>query len=138
MQNNLTRFIAGAAFALVAGTAFADQACLDAWTKDIQKITNRCVVCHQTASPAGNLSLQKSVTPANLIWAKADQADMPYVTPGDPSKSYLWHKLNGTQAEVGGSGAQMPLGGKLSAADLTAIETWITNCVEPEPAAPAQ
>jgi hypothetical protein len=58
---------------------------------------------------------------------------MPYVTPGDPAQSYLWHKLKGTHKDVGGSGAQMPLGGKLGETELTAIESWITACVEPAP-----
>ncbi len=133
MRTSLLLRLASAGFALLASPVLADQACTDAWTKDIQPIANRCVGCHQNAAPAGKLSLQKGAAPANLIWIKAGEADMPYVTPGDPTKSYLWHKLNGTQATVGGSGAQMPLGGKLSAKDLGAIEAWITACVEPAP-----
>ncbi|MBL8597237.1 MAG: hypothetical protein JNL14_05830 [Devosia sp.] len=134
MRTSVFTGLADAALALLASPALADQACLDAWTRDIQPIVNRCVGCHQNAAPAGKLSLQKGAAPANLLWVKADEADMPYVTPGDPSRSYLWHKLNGTQAEVGGSGAQMPLGGKLDAKALGAIEAWITGCTEPAPA----
>jgi cytochrome c553 len=136
MRTRLT-MLAGATMTLLASPAFADQACLDAWTKDVQPVVNRCVSCHQNAAPAGKLSLQKGTAPANLIWMKADQADMPYVTPGDPAKSYLWHKLKGTHKDVGGSGAQMPLGGKLGEKELTAIEAWITACVEPAPEAAA-
>jgi mono/diheme cytochrome c family protein len=134
MRTSLLIRLASAGIALLASPAFADQACTDAWTKDIQPITNRCVGCHQNAAPAGKLTLQKGNAPANLIWVKAGEADMPYVTPGDPTKSYIWHKLNGTHLEVGGKGAQMPLGGKLAPKDLAAIEAWITACVEPEPA----
>lgn len=134
MPHKFIRLIAGAGLALAAGPAFADQACLDAWTKDVQPITNRCVGCHQNAAPAGKLSLQKGTAPANLIWVTAGEAPLPYVTPGDPSKSYLWHKLKGTQKDVGGSGAQMPLGGKLGEKELGIIEAWITACVEPAPA----
>jgi hypothetical protein len=133
MRKSLLTAIAGAGLALLATPSLADQACTDAWTKDIQPIVNRCVSCHQNAAPAGKLSLQKGAAPANLIWVKADQADMPYVTPGDPSQSYLWHKLKGTHKDAGGSGAQMPLGGKLGEKELTAIESWITACVEPAP-----
>lgn len=133
MHHTLTRLLAGAGLALAASPAFADQACLDSWTKDVQPIVNRCVGCHQNAAPAGNLSLQKGAAPANLIWVTADEAPLPYITPGDPSKSYLWHKLKGTQADVGGSGAQMPLGGKLGEKELGVIEAWITACVEPAP-----
>lgn len=133
MRTSLVTSLAGAGLALLATPAFADQACLDAWAKDIQPVVNRCVSCHQNAAPAGKLSLQKGTAPANLIWVKADQADMPYVTPGDPAQSYLWHKLMGTHKDVGGSGAQMPLGGKLGEKELATIESWITDCVEPAP-----
>ena len=133
MHMILTRLSLGAGLALLACPAFADQACLDSWAKDIQPIANRCVACHQNAAPAGKLSLQKGTAPANLIWMKADEASLPYVTPGDPTRSYLWHKLKGTQASVGGNGAQMPLGGKLADADIMKIEAWITSCSEPAP-----
>jgi hypothetical protein len=116
---------------------FADQACIDDWTKNIQPIANRyCVACHQNAAPAGKLTLQRGGPPANLINIKADQAEMPYVTPGDPEQSYLFRKLSGTHLEAGGTGAKMPLGGKLGEADLAAIEAWIKGCVEPAPVAP--
>ncbi len=134
MNRTLIRLLAGAGLAVAAGPAFADQACLDAWTKDVQPIVNRCVGCHQNAAPAGKLSLQKGAAPANLIWVTAGEAPLPYVTPGEPSKSYLWHKLKGTHKDVGGSGAQMPLGGKLGEKELGIIEAWITGCVEPAPA----
>jgi cytochrome c553 len=130
---SLKRVALGAALALLASPALADQACIDSWAKDIQPIVNRCVACHQNAAPAGKLSLQKGTAPANLIWVKADEAPLPYVTPGDPSQSYLWHKLKGTQKDVGGSGAQMPLGGKLGDKEIAAIEAWITACEEPAP-----
>lgn len=134
--------LAGIALALLATPAFADQACTDAWSKTIQPIVNRCVGCHQKAAPAGKLSLQKGATPANLIWVKSGQSDLPYVTPGSPSESYLWHKLKGTHLDVGGSGAKMPLGGKLDDKSVAAIEAWITACNEPAPdasaSAPAQ
>lgn len=126
---SLTRLLAGAAFALLATPAFADQACTDAWTKTIQPIVNRsCVACHQNASPAGNLTLQKGKAPANLIGVKSDESPLPYVTPGDPDKSYVIHKLEGTQLTVGGSGGQMPLGGTIASADLQAITDWIAGC----------
>ncbi len=124
--------ISAAAFAALASPALADQACIDAWTKDIQPVVNQyCVACHQNASPAGKLTLQKGKPPADLINVKSDESDLPYVTPGDMTKSYLWHKLKGTQATVGGSGAQMPLGGKLPDDKIALIEAWITACTGP-------
>lgn len=126
-------FPLAAALALFVAPAFADD-CADAWTADIQPVVNRCVSCHQNAAPAGKLSLQKGTAPANLIWQQADQAEMNYVTPGDPEQSYLLHKLKGTQKEAGGSGAKMPLGGQFSEADIKLIEDWILACDTPEPA----
>jgi hypothetical protein len=49
------------------------------------------------------------------------------IAPGDPQKSYLYRKLLGTHAAVG-NGDKMPLGGQLSAANLTSVSTWISNC----------
>lgn len=122
-------FIVAAAAAAIASPALADQACIDAWTKDIQPIVNQyCVACHQNASPAGKLTLQKGKPPADLINVKSDESPLPFVTPGDPAKSYLMHKLKGTQNDVGGSGGQMPLGGKLPDPQIAAIEAWITGC----------
>ncbi len=133
------RFVAGIAVALISSPVLADEAaCIEAWKKDVQPVANRCVGCHQNAAPAGKLSLQKGTAPANLIWAKAGQADMPYVTPGDPAASYLWHKLKGTHKDVGGSGAQMPLGGKLGQKELGIIEAWITACDTPNPDASSE
>lgn len=50
---------------------------------------------------------------------------MPHITPGDVEQSYLWHKVNGTQADVGGSGIQMPIGPELTADQLLMLEQWI-------------
>jgi len=35
-------------------------------------------------------------------------SEQTFVEPGDPEGSYLWHKINGTQASVGGGGLDMP------------------------------
>lgn len=53
------------------------------------------------------------------------------VLPGDLENSYLWHKINNTHVEVGGSGTPMPPppAVPLSAADLATIGQWIeTGC----------
>jgi hypothetical protein len=48
------------------------------------------------------------------------------IEPGDPQKSYLLHKLLGTQRSVGGSGSRMPLsGGPLADAQIAKIRQWI-------------
>jgi hypothetical protein len=49
------------------------------------------------------------------------------VEPGDPDRSYLYHKITGTQADVGGSGDPMPKGGRLSDAEIQTIRDWIAQ-----------
>lgn len=53
------------------------------------------------------------------------------VKPGSTKDSYLWHKVNGTQANVGGTGLQMPQGGMLTADELATIEAWINAGAKP-------
>lgn len=123
-------FAAFGAMAGVSGTgAIAGEACVEAWKSDVQQVANsQCVACHQNAAPAGELSLQRGTAPDNLIEMKSGQAEMNYVTRGEPSESYLWRKLQGTHLEAGGSGERMPLGGVLSEADLAVFENWIASC----------
>ena len=66
--------------------------------------------------------------------ATAELPSMPFVTAGDPGKSYLMHKLDGDQATLdaecigGDCGDQMPRGAApLDAATRDAIRTWIAQ-----------
>jgi parallel beta-helix repeat protein len=58
-----------------------------------------------------------------------EPSSMDRVEPGDALRSYLMHKLDGTQGTVlGGFGGQMPLGGgPLSQADRDGIRSWINS-----------
>ena len=56
---------------------------------------------------------------------------MDVIEPSDTANSYLWLKLKGTHTAAGGSGVQMPKSGSISSADLTTIETWITEGANP-------
>lgn len=132
MRTSFQSAVAGIALSLLATPALAE-ACFDAWTETVQPIVNRCVGCHQKASPAAKLNLQKGAAPANLVWVKSEQSDLPLVTPGDLSQSYLWHKLQGTHLEVGGSGVRMPLGGRFDEKSMAAVEAWILGCDIPPP-----
>ncbi len=83
--------------------------------------------CHTSVAPqmpdaAGAL--------ANLVDVPSS-ATMNYVTPDIPDESYLWHKLAGTQASVGGSGATMPFGGSTCTAELQTIYAWILSGAAP-------
>lgn len=133
MNKRIAMLIAvlGAAAGMLPAAALANDACIAAWKKDVQPLANtRCVACHQDAAPAGKLSLQRTSAPASIIGVKSEEADMAYVTPGDPSQSYLFRKLEGTQIEAGGSGARMPLGGVLADTDLEIFRKWITECTD--------
>ena len=47
---------------------------------------------------------------------------------GLPDDSYVWHKINGTQNSVGGSGVRMPKNSPpLNAQQKDLIEQWILD-----------
>ena len=96
---------------------------------DVQPILNsQCVFCHVTGAENGGLNLGRREAHAALLAPSTGAPAMPRVTPGDPSKSYLVHKLKGTQLEAGGSGAQMPMYDPpkpFPAEHLELIERWI-------------
>ena len=92
---------------------------------DIQPIWNvSCKGCHTGGGSSGKLKLDSGYSA--IVSVKSTQAtSYNLVEPGDTTKSYLWAKLQGTHASLGGSGATMPKSGTISASDLAKIETWI-------------
>jgi hypothetical protein len=54
----------------------------------------------------------------------SETSAMPYVTPNDPARSYLYLKVTGDPSIAG---APMPLGGLLAASQLDALRTWIAQ-----------
>ena len=92
--------------------------------------TARCALsgCHTGTSPQEGMNLSAGMAFANIVNVPANQLmSMNRVAPGDPDQSYLVHKIQGTQASVGGSGNQMPLTGCcLSQQDIDTIRAWIT------------
>ncbi len=83
--------------------------------------------CHTDGGTAGGLSLESGSSHASLVGVAALGAAMDLVTAGSTDDSYLWHKLNGTHADVGGSGSQMPLGPELDSTQLGTVEAWILD-----------
>jgi hypothetical protein len=87
--------------------------------------------CHQKdPPPVAPMSLDGPKAYTSLVNVASVQAPgMKRVAPGDPANSYLMHKLRGTAAGIGGSGApvtQMPLNKPaLSPQVLKDIEAWI-------------
>lgn len=128
---------------LLAGLAFAQDAGADAsastaeapqesaaevsFSEDIQPfLTQNCYACHLTGSASADLSLQPGTAYDDLVGVASTQSDLARVEPGEPEASYLLHKLRGTHLDVGGSGAQMPLGGgSVPDETLALVEAWI-------------
>jgi hypothetical protein len=97
------------------------------WSKEIQPILNRrCVVCHMTGAASGGLELQPKDAWANLVGVKSSQSALRRVEPGDPGKSYLLRKLEGTHLEAGGEGFRMPQANDpLEPAEIELFRAWI-------------
>lgn len=94
-------------------------------------LTEHCVSCHSDGGgiPAG-LSLASSVAYENLVGVSSIQsAGLMRVKSGDPEGSYLLHKVEGTQAAVGGSGQRMPPppAATLTNDDVALFRQWISQ-----------
>lgn len=126
MKNRTT---VAAAIAIAACSAHAAGDNPVSFKEDVQPILNsQCVFCHVTGAENGGLNVGRREAHAALLAPSTQTAVMPRVTPGDPSKSYLVHKLKGTQLEAGGNGAQMPMYDPpkpFPAEHLEIIERWI-------------
>jgi Big-like domain-containing protein len=97
---------------------------------DIQSIFNSstppCINCHPSA--AGQ-DLTTGHAYSNIVnVASTEVPAMKRVRPFMPDSSYLVHKIQGTQASVGGSGVRMPYGCTTSClpdATINTIRNWI-------------
>jgi hypothetical protein len=99
------------------------------FSKDVQPIFgSSCAICHQGSTPPGGLSLELGSAYTNLVNVKSTESALMRVAPGSPDKSYIINKLMGTQAQAGGSGAQMPFGASpLSQSQINLIQQWISQ-----------
>ena len=95
------------------------------YAADIQPILSTCESCHGSSASGGfeltydNLYMESSVC-------------MPYIVPGDPCTSHLWHKITGSHSSIGDTGAMMPLyQPPLPEADLIIIYDWIMQGTAP-------
>ena len=96
---------------------------------DVQPIfSSNCAFsgCHAGSNPELGLDLSPGQTFGNLVDVPSVQAPLARVRPLLPDSSYLVHKIQGTQASVGGSGERTPLtGGALTADEIAVIRDWI-------------
>lgn len=111
------------------GTLTVTEPTLSAHVQPI--FTNTCALsgCHASTNPEEGMSLAAGETHANTVNVPSVQlASMDRIEPGQPDNSYLVHKIQGTQASVGGSGVQMPEGGApLSQEQIDLIRAWVAR-----------
>ena len=102
---------------------------------DVQPVfTQSCAVagCHIGAGAPQGMDLSLGVAFGMIVNVPSGELpSMDRVEPGDKENSYLFHKISGTQASVGGSGSQMPLAGCCLAQDvIVMIGAWIDQGAE--------
>ena len=100
------------------------------FAEDVQPIfTNSCAIsnCHAGGSPSIGMNLSAGQAYQNIVNVPAvELAGMDRITPGEPDSSYLVHKIQGTQLDVGGTGQRMPLiGCCLSQTQIETILAWV-------------
>ena len=110
-------------FLLVANQALGESPTFNQTVKPLLK--SKCIKCHSGSNPASGMDLSKGKK-ALVNVNSSEVKDMKRVSPGNPDKSYFYHKLKGTHLKAGGSGRPMPLGqGQLSKQDIQNIFLWI-------------
>jgi hypothetical protein len=93
----------------------------------VQPFINQACNCHQsTPALMAPFSLKVGEAYEQLVGVPAQQLPgMSRVKPGSLQDSYLWHKIEGTQAQVGGSGTIMPSNIPLNATEKLIFQRWI-------------
>jgi hypothetical protein len=86
-----------------------------------------CFGCHVLGDTDGGLNLDKYAQIVNR--PSDDVPTMDRIEPFDTNNSYMWHKLSGTQLQVGGAGLQMPRNGPpfLTVDQMALVEDWINT-----------
>lgn len=90
-----------------------------------------CSGCHQGAGAPASFAIDPasaSLTLSDALLQPSTESPLDRISALSPEESYLLHKLLGTQTEVGGFGAQMPLGrDPVCASDAAAVCFWIAT-----------
>jgi len=98
---------------------------------DVQPILDAsCTPCHIGGGSSGGLALDNAY--GTLVGVPSNESALNRVAAGSTEDSYLWHKLQGTQGNVGGSGDTMPANAPpLPALEMDLIEAWILGGAQP-------
>lgn len=99
---------------------------------DIQPIWNSSCAfsgCHGGGAPAAGMDLTAANAYGEIVNVPSSElGTMDRIDPFNENLSYIWHKINGTQGGVGGSGSAMPPpSGGLGASQLATILQWIED-----------
>lgn len=102
---------------------------------DIQPIWDEhcTAACHESGGEWALLDLTSGAAYSALQGMSTQATDLKFVEPGDADASYLWHKINGTQAAAGGGGVDMPkprTDGSMTTMtqeQLDMVEAWIAG-----------
>ncbi len=110
-----------------AGSTILPQAKLRTDVAPLLSANCATIGCH--LAPFANEGLDL-FTPENVrgqtVGVPSTQSSLLRVVPGRPSQSYLWLKLLGTQASVGGSGSRMPSAAQgLDDDELAQVRAWV-------------
>ena len=113
------------------GTIDEDCACaqeLPTFSGNVQPIfDDHCVGCHSGSMPPRGQDLSDGVSYDMIVNVAASElSSMDRIEPYDVDNSYLIHKVEGTQRDVGGTGVRMPQGGPyLDDMTVDVIKGWI-------------
>ena len=90
-------------------------------------LESQCATCHLTGEEAGGISLVGDAAIGFLVGQPSQEAPaIMRVVAGDPDKSYLVMKLEGTHIAQGGSGGQMPFAAPpLAPEQIAKVRQWI-------------
>ena len=92
----------------------------------VQPFINMACNCHQSEPLMAPFSLKPGDAYKNMVNVPSSQLmRMLIVKPGSTQDSYLWHKINNTHLDVGGSGQVMPSNIPLNADEKKIFERWI-------------
>jgi hypothetical protein len=98
----------------------------------VQPFINMACNCHQSNPLMAPFSLKKGEAYQAIVNVPSAQVTtMMLVKPGSTQESYLWHKVNGTFLDVGGSGMIMPFTIPLNATEKKIFEQWILDGAKP-------